>query len=63
MDVLREADKLPHFDQKVVMKVARLNFGAPKRSSHETSGLVESHARPAPPAPRADAATLDFAPL
>ena len=41
MDVLNANDKVPHFDQKVVMKVTRLSFDEnAKRSSAE----VDFHA-------------------
>lgn len=49
MDVLKEGERLPHFDQKIVVKVARLSFGAPAHPSN--SGPAEP-ARTAPAAPR-----------
>lgn len=63
MDVLKESDRLPHFDQKIVMKVTRLGFGGAKRSSLDVSGLLDSHPKPAAPAPKPDANNMDFAPL
>lgn len=36
MDVLKESDKLPHFDQKIVAKVTRLSFSGRKRSTNDT---------------------------
>lgn len=59
MDVFRDGDRLPHFDQKVVMKVTRLSFGGAERpSSSDAVHASEDHS-PTRTGP-SDAHTPDF---
>lgn len=59
MDVFRDADRLPHFDQKVVMKVTRLSFAATDRPSSAEAVHASEDASPSRPSP-SDAHTPDF---
>jgi len=61
MDILKDSDRLPHFDQKIVVKVTRLSFGAVNQNhSPDASHPTEEQNTPKSPALPREPPTPDF---